>query len=336
MGKANNSIVKIKDVIDSGGIRNEAYSASENTDKLIKDVDITTGTIPLAGPMFYNTMLNRKYGDNHLTKFQHLNILETYPIILTVETSSTAWTGYTLYGFEAKVTYPNGSSIKHPINITETTSNKNITIENCCNDATIRIITTETSGASMSSLLGTFDAKVEINSNLTSDQICTGPQNISCFSLSRQTGPIIPDEPILPDTGTGETTRFIDIVLKNGDGMLFSEVKLGTGTTTYATGTTSTFDGDEYRVLMSELNEGMVFGPVNAGAEITRVRIEVPSNAYVEITLPSYIEGRASNLLAYVQYNWENSNVQIVPPGTNTVEVIYKIGDVLLSPKSSE
>lgn len=330
MGKTNNSIVKIKDVIDSGGIRNEAYSASENTNKLIKDVDITAGT------MFYNTMLNRKYGDNHLTKFQDLNILETYPIILTVETSTTAWTGYTLYGFEAQVTYPNGSSKRHPINITETTSNKNISIENCCNDATIRIITTETSGATMSSILGAFDATVEINSNLTSGQICTGPQSISCFSLSRHTGPIIPDVPIIPDTGTGETTRFIDVVLKNGNGMMFSEVRLGTGTTTYATGTTSTFDGDEYRVLMSELTEGMVFGAVSDGAEITRVRIEVPSNAYVEITLPSYIEGRASNLLAYVQYNWEDSNVQLVPPGTNTAEVIYKIGGVLLSPKSNE
>lgn len=336
MGKTNNSIVKIKDVVESGGIINEAYSASENSKKLIKDVDITEGTVSLAGPMFHNVTLNKNYGDNHLTKFQDLNVAETYPIILTVDTITSAWTGYTLYGFEAKVTYPNGSAVKHPINITETTSNKNITIENCCNDATIRVITTETSGASISSLLGTFDAKVEIDSNLTSDQICTGPQSMSCFILSRKLDPALPDKPIVPDTGTGETTRYIDIVLKNGDGLVFYEVRMGAGTTTYATGTTSTFDGDEYRVLMSELTEGTVYGPVNAGAEITRARIEVPSNAYVEITLPSYIEGRASNVLGYVQYNWENNNLQLVPPGENTVEVIYKIGDVFLSPKSSE
>ena len=94
MGATNNSLIRISDVINAGGVRNpSSVNIDENTDKLIKDKDITKGTGQLTAPLFCNVTLKNEYGDTHLTKFQDLEIAETYPITLHVSLPSTAYTG---------------------------------------------------------------------------------------------------------------------------------------------------------------------------------------------------------------------------------------------------
>ena len=60
MGKTNNSTIKIKDVVDSGGIKTLQLTDIGNN-QLLKDIDITKGrkgTGPItAGPLFHNVTL---------------------------------------------------------------------------------------------------------------------------------------------------------------------------------------------------------------------------------------------------------------------------------------
>lgn len=82
MGKTNNSTIKIQDVIDSGGLRT-SYLTDFTENQLIKDIDITTGRkssagigLIIAAPLFHNVTLKNEYGDNHLIKFQDLDIAD--------------------------------------------------------------------------------------------------------------------------------------------------------------------------------------------------------------------------------------------------------------------
>ena len=137
MGATNNSLIRISDVVGEGGVRN---TSSPSKIALIKDKDITKGADEVKGPLFYNVTLKNEYGDTHLTKFQDLEIAKTYPITLKVSLPTTAWTAYTLYGFTATVSYPNGTSKSNSINQEVLSTDKDIEIENCCDNAKIKVL----------------------------------------------------------------------------------------------------------------------------------------------------------------------------------------------------
>ena len=331
MGKANNSTIKIQDVIDAGGLRTISISdLSKN--QLIKDMDITTGRksstgFIVSGPLFHNVTLKNEYGDNHLTKFQDLDIAETYPITLRVTTPTTAWTGYTLYGFTADVTYPNGTVKSHPINITETTTDKNIEVENCIDNATVKISTSlfKDSGATISNSLGTNDATVEINSLFTVGDgvICTGPMSYLCFTLTKSFGPVGPViPPFTGDTGTTIDTRKIDIFISTENIGLY---RLLIQTATYGTGTTLSEVQDHKNLkqaLIPELSKEI--SGLSMSSTAVQATIEVPSNAYVAIYL-SDPSGSASNNLTMSLYSWVENNYQYVSPGNTRASVTYTI-----------
>lgn len=331
MGTANNSTIKIQDVIDSGGIR--TINISDVTkNQLLKDVDITTGRksstgFIMSGPLFHNVTLKNEYGDNHLTKFQDLDIAETYPITLHVTTPTTAYTGYTLYGFTADVTYPNGTVKSHSINITETTSDKNIEIENCVDNARVKIIQSlfKDSGATISS--GTFDrtASVKINSIFTEGDgvICTGHLGYPCFTLSVDLGPVIPDTGFTPNPDTGVTTnREVRIELNSGNlgfyRVLIDSAVFATGSTlAETTGTTAR------QAIIGEFSN-QEFTNMGINDVFAIATISIPSNAYatVEISQP---RGSASSIGALQQYNWVSGTTRSITPGTRTLTLNYTI-----------
>ena len=232
MGVTNNSLVRVGDVVNAGGVKN-TFSSSVNVNKLIKDKDITkgTGTGSFVSPLFYNVTLKNEYGDTHLTKFQDLDIAKTYPVILKVSLPSTGWTGYTLYGFDATVSYPNGASNSNAINVKSLSTNTTIEIKNCCDNAKIKVSPSlfKDSGATISSdKSGEVAAKVEVNSMFTEGNgvTCTGPLEYSCFTLD-------PDEPVTPPVSA--QTRKIDIYISTENVSLYrlhiDEASYGTGST---------------------------------------------------------------------------------------------------------
>lgn len=334
MGKTNNSTIKVKDIVDSGGLR--TVFLSDLTEKqLIKDIDITTGRKNtsqgniMIGPLFHNVTLKNEYGDNHLTKFQDLDIAETYPITLHVTLPTTAWTGYTLYGFTASITYPNGSIKQKNINITETTSDTSIEIENCINNARVKILPpllNNISGATISATLaGKVDADVEISPLFTEGDgvICTGPIGYPCFDLTRSWDVV---DPVLPpstgDTGTSVTTRKIDIYIDTSNVGLY---KLLIDTASFGTGHTLSEVQDSLNLkqaLIPELSKeitGLTISPTAVQATI-----EVPSDAYVAIRL-SDPKGSPSNLINLSLYDWEQDNYQYVSPGITRESVTYTV-----------
>ena len=131
MGTANNSIAKIKDVTSAGGLKT-ITKLGEDTTKLLKGENFktdTSGTLG-GGHLFHNVVMKKNYADKQLVRFQDLNILETFPIYLSVE-SLLAFTAYTLYGFNATITYPNGTTDirSNNISITGKTTNMLIPVE---------------------------------------------------------------------------------------------------------------------------------------------------------------------------------------------------------------
>lgn len=331
MGKTNNSTIKIQDVIDSGGLR--TINVSDITkNQLIKDIDITTGRksstgLIMIGPLFHNVTLKNEYGDNHLTKFQDLDIAETYPITLGVTLPSMAWTGYTLYGFTVDVTYPNGTVKSHSINITKTTTDKSIEIENCVDNARVKISKSlfNDSGATLSNSLSTNNATVAINSIFTEGDgvICTGPLGYPCFELTRNLDvidPVIP--PFTGDTGTPITTRKIDIFISTENLGLH---RLLIQTATFGTGTTLSEVQDHKNLkqaLIPELSKEI--SGLSISSTAVQATIEVPSNAYVAIYL-SDPSGSASNLGNMALYSWVENNYQYVSPGNTRASVTYTI-----------
>jgi hypothetical protein len=334
MGKTNNSTIKFKDVIDLGGLRTVSLSdLTEN--QLIKDIDITKGRkntsagLLLAGPLFHNVTLKNEYGDNHLTKFQDLDIAETYPITLHVTLPTTAWTGYTLYGFTASITYPNGSVRQKSINITETTTDTSIEIENCIDNARVKALPpllNNTSGATISgTLVVKSDADVEISPLFTEGDgvVCTGPLGYPCFELTRSfdpIGPVIP--PVTGDTGTPITTRKIDVYINTENIGLY---RLLIQTATYGTGTTLSEVQDHKNLLHAQIPElSKEISGLSMSSTAVQATIEVPSNAYVAIYL-SDPSGSASNNLTMSLYSWKEDNHQYVSPGYTRASVTYTI-----------
>ena len=317
MGATNNSLVKIQDIKKSGGIMTENFSIDEN--KLLKDIEITsrqqqqTGQVH-SGPLCYNVTLKNKYGNDHLTKFQDLDIAKTYPITLKVSIPN-GMTGYTLHGFTAKVTYPNSSVKSHSIDITETTSNKNIVLENCCDNAKVKVSASFRSGATISTTAKTVNADVAINSLFTEDDglICTGTNSYSCFTL---TGRLNPGGPVI----TGGIGTYREIVISINTTNISSDNSMFIENAKYATGTTlSEAQNSLTWFEISELSSKDFLGlPVSSAA--VKTIISVPAKSYVAIYLTDPIDKRI-----ITTYKWKDGNYQYIQPSPLPESVTYTV-----------
>ena len=314
MGATNNSLIRISDVVGAGGVQN-ASSTSKDANQLIKDKDITKGADEVKGPLFYNVTLKNEYGDTHLTKFQDLEIAETYPITLKVSLPTAAWTAYTLYGFTADVTYPNSTVKSHSINIRETIGDKNIEIENCCDNAKIKVLSSPSSGATISTDgLRKFDADVAINSLFTEGDglVCTGPSEYPCFTLTRKFDPV--DPPIF------EPTRKLEIVVTSQQLALY---RLLITTATYCTGSTLS-EVENHNTLIQKSISELENKEITDFGNSTAVTINVPRDAYVAVYLSSP-SASPTNMEPLSQYRWIEDNWQYVSPGTGKTSVTYTV-----------
>lgn len=318
MGATNNSLVKIQDIVRSGGITTENFSIDEN--KLLKDIEITTrqqqetGQVHL-GPLCYNVTLKNKYGNDHLTKFQDLDIAKTYPITLKVSIPN-GMTGYTLHGFTAKVTYPNSSVKSHSINITETTSNTDIVLQNCCDNAKVKVsVSAENSGATMSDSRFTYNANVSISPIFSRGNglTCTGASGYSCFTLSDG---LNPGGPVI--TGDVGTKRSIVISINTTN--ISSDNNMFIENAKYATGTTlSEAQNSLTWFEISELSSKDFSGlPVSSAA--VKTTISVPAKSYVAIYLTDPIDKRI-----ITTYKWEKGNYQYIQPSPLPESVTYTV-----------
>ena len=318
MGATNNSLVKIQDIKDSGGIMTENFSIDEN--KLLKDIEITTrqqqqtGQVHV-GPLCYNVTLKNEYGNDHLTKFQDLDIAKTYPITLEVSIPN-GMTGYTLHGFTAKVTYPNSSVTSHSIDITETTSNKNIVLENCCDNAKVKVsVNAENSGATMSDSRLTYKASVSISPIFAKGNglTCTGTSGYSCFTLSDG---LNPGGPVI--TGDVGTKRSIVISINTTN--ISSDNNMFIENAKYATGTTlSEAQNSLTWFEISELSSKDFSGlPVSSAA--VKTTISVPAKSYVAIYLTDPIDKRI-----ITTYKWKEGNNQYIQPSPLPESVTYTV-----------
>ena len=318
MGATNNSLVKIQDIVRSGGIKTEDFLIDEN--KLLKDIEITTrqqqetGQIH-SGPLCYNVTLKNEYGNDHLTKFQDLDIAKTYPITLEVSIPN-GMTGYTLHGFTAKVTYPNSSVKSHSIDITETTSNTDIVLQNCCDNAKVKVsVSSFRSGATISKATSTVSADVAIDSLFTENDglICTGPNSYSCFSLTQG---LNPGGPVI--TGDVGTKRSIVISINTTN--LSSDNNMFIENAKYATGTTlSEAQNSLTWFEISELSSKDFSGlPVSSAA--VKTTISVPAKSYVAIYLTDPIDKRI-----ITTYKWNEGNYKYIQPSPLPESVTYTV-----------
>ena len=318
MGATNNSLVKIQDIKKSGGIMTENFSIDEN--KLLKDIEITTrqqqqtGQVHV-GPLCYNVTLKNEYGNDHLTKFQDLDIAKTYPITLAVSIPN-GMTGYTLHGFTAKVTYPNSSVKSHSIDITETTSNTDIVLQNCCDNAKVKVsVNAENSGATMSDYRFTYKASVSISPIFAKGNglTCTGASGYSCFTLSDG---LNPGGPVI--TGDVGTKRSIVISINTTN--ISSDNNMFIENAKYATGTTlSEAQNSLTWFEISELSSKDFSGlPVSSAA--VKTTISVPAKSYVAIYLTDPIDKRI-----ITTYKWKEGNYQYIQPSPLPESVTYTV-----------
>lgn len=307
MGATNNSLIRTSDVVGAGGVENT--SSLKIVNELIKDKDITKGTDEINGPLFYNVTLKNEYGDTHLTKFQDLDIAKTYPITLKV-TIPNGMTGYTLHGFTAKVTYPNSSVTSHSINITGTTANKNIEIEDCCDNAKVKVsVSSFRSGATISTTAKTVNADVAINSLFTEDDglICTGANSYSCFTLTQG---LTPGGPVITgDTNDGQIVISINTTNISSDKLFIERAE-------YATGAT---ESEAQNSLTWTTISGLTAFSPSAAVEAT---ISVPVRAYVVIYLTDPVDKSSVNPTTY---KWKEGNQQYVQSSLLSKTVTYTV-----------
>lgn len=303
MGATNNSLIRISDVVGAGGVR----TSSPSKIALIKDKDITKGTDETKGPLFYNVTLKNEYGDTHLTKFQDLEIAETYPVTLKVSLPTTAWTAYTLYGFTATVSYPNGTSKSKLINQRTLSTDKDIEIENCCDNAKIKVSSSPSSGATISSDASKVDANVAINSLFTEGDglVCTGLSEYPCFTLTGKFTPI--DPPIFVPT------RRIEIIVKSQ----LNLYRLLITTATYCSGSTLQ-EVENHSTLIQTSISALENKEITNFGDSTTVTINVPRDAYVAVYL-SDPGASPTNVEPLSQYKWIEDNWQYVSPEKTSV-----------------
>lgn len=319
MGATNNSLVKIQDIKKSGGIMTKNnFSIDEN--KLLKDIEITSrqpqesGQIHL-GPLCYNVTLKNEYGNDHLTKFQDLDIAKTYPITLKV-TIPNGMTGYTLHGFTAKVTYPNSSVKSHSIDITKTTSNTNIVLENCCDNAKVKVsVSAENSGATMSGSRLTYNANVSISPIFSRGNglTCTGASGYSCFTLSDGLTPGGPS--VTGDVGTKRSIVIsINTTNISSDKLLIENAK-------YATGT-KPLDVQDPSLTWTTISElsSKEFSGLTASSAAVKTTILVPAKSYVAIYLTDPIDKQI-----VTTYKWKEGNYQYIESSPLPETVTYTV-----------
>lgn len=320
MGATNNSLVKIQDIVRSGGIKTENFLIDEN--KLLKDIEITTrqqqetGQVH-SGPLCYNVTLKNEYGKDHLTKFQDLDIAKTYPITLAVSIPN-GMTGYTLHGFTAKVTYPNSSVTSHSIDITKTTSNTDIVLQNCCDNAKVKVsVSAENSGATMSDSRFTYNANVSISPIFSRGNglTCTGASVYSCFTLSDG---LNPGGPVI----TGDTGTSRDVVISINTKNILSDNQIFIENAKYATGTTPLEGQDPSSLTWFEIPElsNQVFSGLPASSAAVKTTIYVPSRAYVAIYLTDPVDKNS-----VTTYKWNEDNYQYIQANSIRNSVTYTI-----------
>ena len=322
MGATNNSLVKLQDIKKSGGIMTENFSIDEN--KLLKDIEITTrqqqtGQVHV-GPLCYNVTLKNKYGNDHLTKFQDLDIAKTYPITLKVSIPN-GMTGYTLHGFTAKVTYPNSSVKSHSINITETTSNTDIVLQNCCDNAKVKVsVSAENSGATMT-MSGSnrrFNANVSISPIFSRGNglTCTGEAVYSCFTLTDAS--FTPGGPVI----TGDTGTSRDVVISINTKNILSDNQIFIENAKYATGATPSEVQNNSDLTWFEIPElsKQVFSNLPASSAAVKTTISVPTNSYVAIYLADPLDKRITST-----YKWNEGNYQYIQANSIRNSVTYTI-----------
>ena len=320
MGATNNSLVKLQDIVDSGGIKTENFSIDEN--KLLNDIEITTrqqqtGQVHL-GPLCYNVTLKNNYGKGHLTKFQDLDIAKTYPITLAV-TIPNGMTGYTLHGFTAKVTYPNNLVKSHSIDITETTSDTNIVLENCCDNAKVKVSTNaENSGATISDSMFRYNANVSISPLFTRGDglTCTGEAVYSCFTLTDAS--FTPGGPVI----TGDTGTSRDVVISINTKNILSDNQIFIENAKYATGATPSEVQNNSDLTWFEIPElsKQVFSNLPASSAAVKTTISVPTNSYVAIYLADPLDKRITST-----YKWNEGNYQYIQANSIRNSVTYTI-----------
>ena len=314
MGATNNSLIRTSDVVGAGGVKNT--SSLKIVNELIKDKDITKGTDEINGPLFYNVTLKNEYGDTHLTKFQDLDIAKTYPITLAV-TIPNGMTGYTLHGFTAKVTYPNNLVKSHSIDITETTSDTNIVLKNCCDNAKVKVsVSAENSGATMSDSRFTYNANVSISPIFSKGNglTCTGASGYSCFTLSDG---LNPGGPVI----TGDTGTSRDVVISINTTNISSD-KLFIKNAKYATGRTISEVQNHSNLTWAAISElsSKEFSGLTASSAAVKTTIYVPSRAYVAIYLTDPVDKNS-----VTTYKWQEGNYQYVQPSPLSDSVTYTV-----------
>lgn len=330
MGTANNSLAKIKDVTSAGGLKT-ITKLGEDTTKLLKGENFKTDTSGslIGGHLFHNVMMKKNYADKQLVRFQDLNILETFPIYLRVE-SELAFTAYTLYGFNAVITYPNGTTDlrNNSISITEKSTDMLIPVERCCEGARVKITTPLLGGSGATyytSLGGPYNASVTINNGFTTGDgyLCVSGQTYPCFTLAKNLTPI---DPVIPpftgDTGTTISTRKIDIYIDTSNIGLY---RLLIDSATFGTGSTLSEVQDYTNIrqaIIPELSKEL--SGLSMSTTAVQATIEVPDNAYVAIYL-SDPKGTASSIGNLSLYAWEQNNYQYVSPGTFRESVTYTV-----------
>lgn len=311
MGATNNSLIRTSDVVGAGGVENT--SSLKIVNELIKDKDITKGTDEINGPLFYNVTLKNEYGDTHLTKFQDLDIAETYPITLEVKIPN-GMTGYTLFGFSADVTYPNNLVKSHSIDITETTADKNIEIKNCCDNAKVKVsVSSFRSGATISTTAKTVNADVAINSLFTEGDglICTGANSYSCFTLTQG---LTPGGPVITgDTNAGQIVISINTTKISSNKLLIEDAKYATGATESEAQNSLTW------TTISDLSN-QEFSGLTASSAAVKTTIYVPSGVYVAIYLADPVDKQI-----ITTYKWEEGNNQYIQSSLLSRSVTYTV-----------
>ena len=243
-----------------------------------------------------------------------MEIAKTYPITLKVSLPTTAWTAYTLYGFTATVSYPNGTSKSNSINQKVLSTDKDIEIENCCDNAKIKVLSSPSSGATISSDASKVDANVAINSLFTEGDglVCTGPSEYPCFTLTGKFTPI--DPPIFVPT------RKIEIDVKSQ----LNLYRLLITTATYCSGSTLQEVEENHSTLFQKHISELENKEITDFGNSTAVTINVPRDAYVAIYL-SNPSASPTNMEPLSQYTWIEGNRQYVSPGTGKTSVTYTV-----------
>ena len=227
-------------------------------------------------------------------------------------------TGYTLHGFTAKVTYPNSSVTSHSIDITETTSNKNIVLENCCDNAKVKVsANAENSGATMSDSRRTYKASVSISPIFARGDglTCTGASGYSCFTLTDR---LNPGGPVV----TGDIGTYREIVISINTKNIFSDNQIFIESAKYATGTTLTEVQNNSDLTWFEIPElsNQVFSGLPASSAAVKTTISVPANSYVAIYLADPIDKQI-----VTTYKWKDGNYQYIQANSIRNSVTYTI-----------